>query len=74
MNISESMPVKLMLELDLEFYAILRKICEINNQNLEDAVIEGLTDLLSYTNSTLLCSLSLRDSRIKGRRKCSSKE
>jgi hypothetical protein len=67
------MPVKLTLELDLEFYAILRKICDVNNQSIEEALIEGLVDLLSYTNPALLRSLSSGSDQVRGRHKCFSK-
>jgi hypothetical protein len=51
---------RLVLELDLEFYAILHRICAINGHTLEDALIEGLTDLLAFTDPTLLRKLSYR--------------
>ncbi len=74
MTTDKYMPVKLTLELDLEFYVILRKICDMNNQSIEEAFIEGLIDLLSYTNPDILDSLIIKKNYVKNRHKYYSRK
>ena len=59
------MSSKLRFEVEVEskFYTILCKICNVNGHSIEDALIEGLMDLLEYIEPMLPSRISLRNLR-----------
>jgi len=65
-SLSLLMSSKLRFEVEIEsrFYTILRKICNVNGHSIEDALIEGLIDLLEYVEPSLSNKLILNLRRV----------